>query len=104
MTRDLHSWRRERSRPNTRHCGADIPAPRYFATYEILKRELSGKPGTLPNGEPAPAPPLSLPAVMAAGGTAGVAMWALAIPPDVSGVIPTHTPRTLKHSTAFDPR
>ncbi|RSH83940.1 carnitine transporter [Saitozyma podzolica] len=54
----------------------------YFATYEILKRELSGKPGTLPNGEPAPAPPLSLPAVMAAGGTAGVAMWALAIPPD----------------------
>jgi hypothetical protein len=27
---------------------------------------------------------LSLPAVMLAGGTAGVAMWSLAIPPDVS--------------------
>ncbi|WRT63224.1 uncharacterized protein IL334_000127 [Kwoniella shivajii] len=54
----------------------------YFATYELLKRQLSGTPQTLPNGEKAPAPPLSLPAIMAAGGTAGVAMWSLAIPPD----------------------
>ncbi|KAK1921208.1 putative carnitine/acyl carnitine carrier [Papiliotrema laurentii] len=54
----------------------------YFATYELLKRKLSGSPGTLPNGEPAPAPPMSLPAVILAGGSAGVAMWSVAIPPD----------------------
>ncbi|OCF60139.1 solute carrier family 25 (mitochondrial carnitine/acylcarnitine transporter), member 20/29 [Kwoniella mangroviensis CBS 10435] len=54
----------------------------YFATYELLKKQLSSSPETLPNGEKAPAPPLSLPAIMAAGGTAGVAMWSLAIPPD----------------------
>ncbi|WVF66558.1 hypothetical protein IAT40_001298 [Kwoniella sp. CBS 6097] len=45
-------------------------------------KSLSSAPETLPNGEKAPAPPLSLPAVMLAGGTAGVAMWSLAIPPD----------------------
>lgn len=56
----------------------------YFATYEMLKRKLSPSPGLLPNGDAAPAPPLSIGAVMFAGGTAGVAMWALAIPPDVS--------------------
>ncbi|ORY26504.1 putative Carnitine/acyl carnitine carrier [Naematelia encephala] len=54
----------------------------YFATYEVLKKRLSKPPGTLPSGETAPAPPLSLGAVMFAGGSAGVAMWALAIPPD----------------------
>lgn len=54
----------------------------YFATYELLKKKLSGAPLTLPNGEPAPAPPLSIGAVMFAGGSAGVAMWAIAIPPD----------------------
>ncbi|WWC90181.1 uncharacterized protein L201_005114 [Kwoniella dendrophila CBS 6074] len=54
----------------------------YFATYELLKKQLSAAPETLPNGEKAPAPPLSLPAIVAAGGTAGVAMWSLAIPPD----------------------
>ncbi|CAD6564385.1 MAG: carnitine transporter [Tremellales sp. Tagirdzhanova-0007] len=54
----------------------------YFATYELLKRRLSAAPPILPTGEPAAAPPLSLPAVMLAGGSAGVAMWALAIPPD----------------------
>ncbi|OCF34832.1 solute carrier family 25 (mitochondrial carnitine/acylcarnitine transporter), member 20/29 [Kwoniella heveanensis CBS 569] len=54
----------------------------YFATYELLKKALSAAPETLPNGEKAPAPPLSLPAVMLAGGSAGVAMWSLAIPPD----------------------
>lgn len=56
----------------------------YFATYEYLKRSLSPAAPILPNGEKAAAPPLSLPAVMLAGGTAGVAMWSLAIPPDVS--------------------
>lgn len=56
----------------------------YFATYETLKRALSPAPALLPNGEKAAAPPLSLPAVMLAGGSAGVAMWAIAIPPDVS--------------------
>ncbi|WWD22678.1 hypothetical protein CI109_107171 [Kwoniella shandongensis] len=54
----------------------------YFATYELLKRKLSGEPTTLPNGEKAPAPPLSVPAIMLAGGGAGIAMWGLAIPPD----------------------
>lgn len=48
----------------------------YFATYEILKRSLtpkdeSGKPGKL-----------SLSAVMAAGGAAGVAMWIPVFPVD----------------------
>ncbi|KXS97271.1 hypothetical protein AC579_1602 [Pseudocercospora musae] len=49
----------------------------YFATYEIIKRNLtpkdpvSGKPGQL-----------SLTAVMAAGGAAGVAMWTAVFPVD----------------------
>lgn len=48
----------------------------YFATYEIIKRRLTpkdadGKPGQL-----------SLPAVMAAGGAAGVAMWIPVFPVD----------------------
>ncbi|ORX35077.1 putative carnitine/acyl carnitine carrier [Kockovaella imperatae] len=54
----------------------------YFATYEFLKRSLSAPPVTLPSGEKAAAPPLSIGAVMLAGGSAGVAMWTLAIPPD----------------------
>ncbi|TFK36860.1 carnitine/acyl carnitine carrier [Crucibulum laeve] len=47
----------------------------YFAAYEVTKRALT----------PAGASPadLNLGAVILAGGTAGVAMWALAIPPDV---------------------
>jgi len=60
------------------------PCYSYFATYELLKRRLSTARPILPTGEPAAAPPLSLTAVMLAGGSAGVAMWALAIPPDVS--------------------
>ncbi|KAK4685950.1 hypothetical protein P7C73_g4191, partial [Tremellales sp. Uapishka_1] len=55
----------------------------YFATYEYIKRSLSAPPPIVPGElEAAPAPPLSLPAVMLAGGSAGVAMWSLAIPPD----------------------
>ncbi|KAL7420374.1 carnitine transporter [Cryptotrichosporon argae] len=54
----------------------------YFATYEYLKRKLSAAPPALASGVPAAAPPLSLGAVMFAGGCAGVAMWSLAIPPD----------------------
>lgn len=48
---------------------------RYFATYEFTKKALT----------PAGASPseLNLGAVIMAGGTAGVAMWAIAIPPDV---------------------
>ena len=69
---------------------------RYFATYELLKRRLSGAPPILPNGETAAAPPLSLPAVMLAGGSAGVAMWALAIPPDVSD-----TPAPIARTSVF---
>lgn len=55
----------------------------YFATYELIKRKLSPSPGLLPNGDEAPAPPLSIGAVILAGGAAGVGMWAIAIPPDV---------------------
>ncbi|RXK42675.1 solute carrier family 25 (mitochondrial carnitine/acylcarnitine transporter), member 20/29 [Tremella mesenterica] len=55
----------------------------YFATYELLKKRLSAPPPRLPGSDqPSAAPPLSLGAVMLAGGTAGVAMWSLAIPPD----------------------
>ena len=43
--------------------------------YEVLKKRLT----------PAGSTDLSLPAVMAAGAGAGVAMWSIAIPPDVSG-------------------
>lgn len=52
------------------------PGPnRYFAAYEVTKKFLT----------PAGASPadLNLSAVILAGGTAGVAMWAIAIPPDV---------------------
>ncbi|KAF9527799.1 mitochondrial carrier [Crepidotus variabilis] len=47
----------------------------YFATYEVTKKFLT----------PAGASPseLNLGAIIMAGGTAGVAMWSLAIPPDV---------------------
>lgn len=50
-------------------------ARRYFAAYEVTKKALT----------PAGADPsqLNLGAVIVAGGTAGVAMWAIAIPPDV---------------------
>ncbi|EIN14091.1 mitochondrial carrier [Punctularia strigosozonata HHB-11173 SS5] len=47
----------------------------YFAAYEVTKKAL-----TPAGGSPAD---LNLPAVILAGGTAGVAMWAIAIPPDV---------------------
>jgi solute carrier family 25 carnitine/acylcarnitine transporter 20/29 len=47
----------------------------YFVAYEVLKKRLT----------PAGSTDLSLPAVMAAGAGAGVAMWSIAIPPDVSG-------------------
>jgi solute carrier family 25 carnitine/acylcarnitine transporter 20/29 len=47
----------------------------YFAAYEVTKKALT------PTGS-TPAD-LNLGAVIFAGGTAGVAMWALAIPPDV---------------------
>jgi solute carrier family 25 carnitine/acylcarnitine transporter 20/29 len=52
----------------------------YFAAYEVTKKFLT----------PAGASPsdLNLQAVILAGGTAGVAMWAIAIPPDVSSQVP----------------
>lgn len=50
----------------------------YFATYEVAKNYLT----------PAGSTDLNLGAVMCAGGTAGVAMWAIAIPPDVSTCFP----------------
>ena len=54
----------------------DITPVSYFATYEVTKRRLT----------PADSKELSLSAVILAGGTAGVAMWTIAIPPDVSFV------------------
>jgi len=48
---------------------------RYFAAYEVTKKLLT------PAGS-SPAD-LNLGAIILAGGTAGVAMWAIAIPPDV---------------------
>ncbi|KAF7985326.1 hypothetical protein HWV62_6519 [Athelia sp. TMB] len=47
----------------------------YFAAYEVTKKLLTPK-GADPSQ-------LNLGAVIMAGGTAGVAMWAIAIPPDV---------------------
>jgi solute carrier family 25 carnitine/acylcarnitine transporter 20/29 len=49
---------------------------RYFAAYEVTKKALT-PPGQSPSQ-------LNLGAIIMAGGTAGVAMWAVAIPPDVS--------------------
>jgi len=56
----------------------------YFAAYEVTKKRLT----------PAGSTDLSLSAVILAGGTAGVAMWTIAIPPDVS-IVATfdHHPR-----------
>jgi hypothetical protein len=48
---------------------------RYFATYEVTKKALA------PAG--ASSSDLNIGQVILAGGTAGVAMWAIAIPPDV---------------------
>ncbi|KZT72791.1 mitochondrial carrier [Daedalea quercina L-15889] len=47
----------------------------YFAAYELTKRALT--PADASSGE------LNLGAIIMAGGTAGVAMWSIAIPPDV---------------------
>ncbi|KAG6832274.1 hypothetical protein H0H92_003507 [Tricholoma furcatifolium] len=47
----------------------------YFAAYEVTKRALTPA-GSSPSE-------LNLGAIIVAGGTAGIAMWALAIPPDV---------------------
>jgi hypothetical protein len=48
----------------------------YFAAYEVAKKALT------PQGKEAG--DLNLGAIIVAGGTAGVAMWSIAIPPDVS--------------------
>lgn len=47
----------------------------YFATYEVTKTFLMSRKSTSDD--------LDLGAIILAGGTAGVAMWSLAIPPDV---------------------
>lgn len=49
---------------------------RYFAAYEVTKKALTPA-GSSPSE-------LNLGAIIMAGGTAGVAMWAVAIPPDAS--------------------
>ena len=48
---------------------------RYFAAYEVTKKALTPA-GALSSD-------LNVGQVILAGGTAGVAMWAIAIPPDV---------------------
>jgi hypothetical protein len=47
----------------------------YFAAYEVTKKALTPA-GSSPSE-------LNLGAIILAGGTAGVAMWSIAIPPDV---------------------
>ena len=62
--------------PVVRHFDSDThPSRSYFVSYEAIKRALT-KPGDDPND-------LNLFNVMLAGGTAGMAMWGIAIPPDV---------------------
>jgi hypothetical protein len=63
-------------------CGGGDPrrpltnrVPRYFAAYEVTKKWLTPA-GSSPSE-------LNLGAIILAGGTAGMAMWSLAIPPDV---------------------
>jgi hypothetical protein len=53
----------------------DLPK-RYFAAYEVTKKALA--PANASSSD------LNLGHVMLAGGTAGVAMWVIALPPDVS--------------------
>lgn len=48
---------------------------RYFVAYELAKKALT------PANQPTSTLPLG--AIIVAGGTAGVAMWSIAIPPDV---------------------
>ena len=59
-----------------------IMALSYFATYEVTKKWLT----------PADSKDLSVSAVIFAGGTAGLAMWTIAIPPDVSIAIYSSRP------------
>ncbi len=47
----------------------------YFVAYELAKKALT--PANQPTSQ------LNLGAIIVAGGTAGVAMWSIAIPPDV---------------------
>ena len=65
----------------------------YFAAYEVAKKGLTPK-GKEPGD-------LDLGAIVVAGGLAGVAMWSIAIPPDVrsspsSKTVKTDTPQVLK--------
>lgn len=50
----------------------------YFAAYEVTKKAL------MPTGSSTSE--LNLGAIILAGGTAGVAMWSLVIPPDVRSI------------------
>lgn len=52
---------------------------RYFAAYEVTKKALT--PANASSSD------LNIGRVILAGGTAGVAMWAIAIPPDVCSPI-----------------
>lgn len=56
----------------------------YFVVYEMIKKAMT------PAGQDPSK--LSLSAVMVAGGSAGVAMWTLAIPPDVGFPFSPHWP------------
>ena len=56
---------------------SDLPE-RYFAAYEVTKKALT--PANESSSD------LNIGRVIIAGGTAGVAMWAIAIPPDVSSI------------------
>ena len=62
-------------------------AERYFAAYEVTKKALT--PANASSSD------LNIGQVIIAGGTAGVAMWAIAIPPDVSSIRLTSSIREL---------
>ena len=65
----------------------DKHSPRYFASYEFTKKFLTPAGSTSAD--------LNLGVVILAGGTAGVSMWAIAIPPDVGTINNRAFPRDL---------
>lgn len=74
-------------------CGFDYISFSYFAGYEITKKALTPA-GSSPSD-------LNLGTVIFAGGMAGVAMWSIAIPPDVCVLLNCFTQIIRTHSTVL---
>lgn len=66
---------------------------RYFAAYEVTKKALTPV-GASPSE-------LNLGAVILAGGTAGVAMWSIAIPPDARFFVRVTLRRTIPYPSCI---